>query len=93
MNIDLSKLLKSKTIRGLLIVVIAMAVQMFAIQPQEVTQTIDALGPSLNKVTQEPRGDPVKLVANIAEIFGLAYAAYGRVVARQPLTKKKEGEP
>jgi len=89
MKIDLSKTLKSKTIRGLIIVVVALLLQTFAIAPQEVAQTIDDLGPSWNQVTPE-QSDPLVALTKLAQLAGLAYAAYGRTVAKQPLVKEKE---
>jgi len=91
MKFDISSALKSKTIRGILIVLIALAMQSFVISPQEVAMTIDDLGPSWEQVSQE-QSSPLESFAHILEFAGLTYAAYGRAVAKKPLMKTKETE-
>ena len=91
MKFDIASALKSKTIRGILVVLIAVAMQSFVISPQEVTQTIDDLGPSWEQVSQE-QSNPLESLTHFLEFAGLAYAAYGRVVAKKPLIKTKETE-
>lgn len=89
MKLDIRHTLKSKTIRGILIVLIAVLMQIFAIQPEQVSQTIDEFGPTIDKLQEQPSANNMEFMLRLAEFFGLAYAAYGRVVAQQPLVKKK----
>ena len=91
MKIDIKSVLKSKTIRGILVVLIAVAMQLFVIAPQEVTKTIDDLGPSWEQVAQE-QSNPLETLTHFMEFAGLAYAAYGRAVAKKPLMKTKEAK-
>jgi len=89
MKLDIASMLRSKTIRGILVVLIAVIMQSFVIAPQEVAQTIDDLGPFWG---QEAQGQSslVETITYILEFAGLSYAAYGRAVAKKPLTKTKE---
>jgi len=91
MKLDIISALKSKTIRGILIVLIGITMQLFVIAPQEVAQTIDDLGPSWEQVPQG-QASPFESITHFLEFTGLAYAAYGRAVARKPLMKIKETE-
>ena len=89
MKLDIANMLRSKTIHGILVVLIAVIMQSFVIAPQEVAQTIDDLGPSWEQVTQGQANSP-ESITHLLEFAGLAYAAYGRSVAKKPLIKKKE---
>lgn len=79
---ETKNLLKSNTVRGLILVALPMLMQTLGIGAEEVSATYDAIEQSATTVNVGP----------IMQILGLALAGYGRATAKQPLHIKKQKE-
>ena len=81
---ETKNLLKSNTVRGLILVAVPMLMQMLGIGMEEIQATYDTIGQN----TDLDSGG----IARIVQLIGLALAGYGRATAKQPLHIKKEKE-
>lgn len=82
---ETKNLLKSNTVRGLILVAIPILMQMCGIGSEEVAQTWDTIGQSQDSTTVN--------ISPIMQVLGLALAGYGRATAKQPLHVRKKKEP
>lgn len=74
--------LKSKTIRFLIIALVIVLTNILGIGEAEPGKTYDTM--------LEMEGEEVEQVKNLLMLIGLGGAGYGRVVAKQPLGRKKK---
>lgn len=81
---ETKNLLKSNTVRGLILVAIPILMQMCGISTEEVNMTYDTVGQSTDGALEN--------LSPIMQALGLALAGYGRATAKQPLHIKKQKE-
>lgn len=85
MKMETKNLLKSNTVRGLIIVAIPILMQICGISTAEVNMTYDTVG-------QSTTNGALENLSPIMQALGLALAGYGRATAKQPLHVKKKKE-
>jgi len=78
------EVLKSKTIRGLLIAVVLVIMSILGVGEKEIGKTYDTIS--------TPKNNAVKETKDLGMLGALLYSVYGRSVAKGPLKWKKEDD-